>query len=133
MPKMVNIRALLGLRAFFWTLPCLLWVLLGLTGPFLGLREPYLGLNQPYVGLTWPYWALLGLTGPYWTLLGLTLPTGPHHLRHITRLGGNSGVIFRPKGLQWPKTTIFGQKPHPMAQNHHLHLGLTGSHQLQFV
>ena len=116
MPKMVNIRALLGLtepsfgpyHAFFGSY----WALLGL---FLGLREPYLGLNQPYVGLTWPYWALLGLTGPYWTLLGLTLPTKPHHLRHITRLGGNSGVIFRPKGLQWPKTTILGQKPHPMA------------------
>ena len=72
---MVNIRALLGLTAFFWTLPCLLWVLLGLTGPFLGLREPYLGLNQPSVGLTWPYWALLGLTGPYWALLD---PTGPY-------------------------------------------------------
>ena len=64
MPKMVNIRALLGP-----TEPSL-GLLLDLTRPSLGLIGPnYLGLNQPYVGLTWPYWTLLDSTGPYFAYL----------------------------------------------------------------
>ena len=64
MPKMVNIRALLGLtepsfgpyHAFFGSY----WALLGL---FLGLKEPYLGLAMPHLqSRTRPHWSLLGQT-----------------------------------------------------------------------
>merc|ERR1711978_436994 len=115
MPKMVNIRALLGLTAFFWTLPCLFLsplALLSLIWNLLRLIEPF----WAFLGLIWAllcltYRAVLGLTGPYWAIPTLAVLQFWVIMRS-----------FRPNGLQWPKNTIFGQKPHPMAQNHHLHL-----------
>ena len=98
MPKMVILRDLLDLRDLdlLWPslgFPGLLWALLGLTGPYLGFTVPYLCLNQPYLGLTLPCFALLRFSGPYFAYWAI-----PYQAFFV--FVGNSGVIFRPKGLQ---------------------------------